>query len=579
MSAIIEMLMIFLLMAVAYYGWGRLISYIPIIGKSTTGSTTGLIWMGWAISLLILQLAHLFTPVTAYVVIPLFAVGIVFSIKPVWNSLHAFRLRGSSFDILFFAAILILSVWVSIRAMLPAMNYDAGLYYFNSIRWINSFPIVPGLGNLHARLAFNQSFFTYAAALNFYPFFGHGSSLATSFLFVLSFASFVLPLRPIYQRPSKLFDSHPFLYASALFVLPLLGFLTVYYREISSPTPDLASSLLQLNMFVMLARGVANWASGEKWIKFDAAILAILAATTVTIKLSNLAFSVVAICFCTAYTWRSATNRIKEIAGLLFPGFLIVAVWGLRGFILSGAPFFPSTIGYIPASWAMPINTIKGWADSVYAWARLPHVPPDEVLSSWDWLKPWSLLAIKDTVGTVYPIISVMVFGGIAVISTVYAYLKKKSRLRFLEWGILLLPLTGIVFWFFTAPDTRFANSIFWILAYSAALLALYALQPILSRRIFVVALVIVFVAANFLIVKYAVGRYSYKEVSLSGWQAETEAPLLQKQTSTGYIVYTPESGDQCWDAPLPCTPDFNADLLLRIPRQLGSGFYLGNSR
>jgi hypothetical protein len=80
--------------------------------------------------------------------------------------------------------------------MLAPDNYDSGLYHLQSIRWDNTYPIVPGLGNLHERLAFNQSFFEFVAALNFQPYFGHGSALANSFLYLLGMASRVARGQP-----------------------------------------------------------------------------------------------------------------------------------------------------------------------------------------------------------------------------------------------------------------------------------------------------------------------------------------------------------------------------------------------
>ncbi|QIL77220.1 hypothetical protein G7064_16215 [Hymenobacter sp. HDW8] len=42
--------------------------------------------------------------------------------------------------------------------VVPA-NFDSGLYHFQTLKWLNEYPTVPGLGNLHGRLAFNSSWF------------------------------------------------------------------------------------------------------------------------------------------------------------------------------------------------------------------------------------------------------------------------------------------------------------------------------------------------------------------------------------------------------------------------------------
>ena len=48
----------------------------------------------------------------------------------------------------------------------PACHYDLGLYYLQEIRWMETFPIVRGLGNLIWNLGFNQSAFLVTSFLD-----------------------------------------------------------------------------------------------------------------------------------------------------------------------------------------------------------------------------------------------------------------------------------------------------------------------------------------------------------------------------------------------------------------------------
>ena len=45
------------------------------------------------------------------------------------------------------------------------IHYDTGLYHAQSIRWIEEYGVVKGLGNLHCRLAYNSSSFALSALL------------------------------------------------------------------------------------------------------------------------------------------------------------------------------------------------------------------------------------------------------------------------------------------------------------------------------------------------------------------------------------------------------------------------------
>jgi hypothetical protein len=74
------------------------------------------------------------------------------------------------------------AIWLANRAIGPALNADSGLYHFTSVRWATSYPIVPGLGNLHYRLAFNSSYFLYVASLDIGAWAHESHHLANGFL-------------------------------------------------------------------------------------------------------------------------------------------------------------------------------------------------------------------------------------------------------------------------------------------------------------------------------------------------------------------------------------------------------------
>jgi hypothetical protein len=562
----------------AYYGWGKAATYVLGIGEQTNRSDITLIWLGWAFTLFIFQLSHFFFPVTAYVVCPILIIGAVFSISQIVNALRRFPQKRSTLMRTATIVIILLAgaSWIASRSMNPPTNYDSGLYHFNAIRWINSFPIVPGLGNLHGRLAFNQSFFTYVAALNFHPFLGHGRSVANSFLLLLTTVFFAQFLHPVLKRPSLLAESHPLQYSSVLFAFPILGTVALSSDGLASPTPDLASTLLQLTMFVMLAQGIAAWMKGEGGQDHRATVLAILAATAITIKLSNLAFSAVIVSMCPAFSWRTSSGRIRGMLRILVPTSLVILVWTVRGFILSGCPLFPSTIGHVSVDWAVPTEKVVHEANMVYAWARQPDTDWWNVLGSWEWFGPWSSRVSRDIVGVVYPVVLAVVSCIIAVISLWLSFFKKRAWPRCLEWAILLPVVIGLIYWFFTAPNPRFANALFWCLSLSSVLLFLCAVQPLLKKRTWVVVMCVVFIMANLHFIRDAVKRRNtIKEVSSSGWHPIKTIPLIQKKTLSGLVIFTPEQGNQCWDSPLPCTTParFNPDLRLRIPGKLTSGF------
>ena len=144
------------------------------------------------------------------------------------------------------------------------------------------------------------------------------------------------------------------MFLTVIFAFPILVYLALSSNGFASPTPDLASELLQLTMFVILVRGIGEWLNGQRNQNYSAGLLVVLAATSVTVKLSNLVYAVVIFAFVLIYTWVSAHQRVQGVTFFLLPAAAIILVYCLRGYVLSGAPLYPSTIGYIPFEWAVP---------------------------------------------------------------------------------------------------------------------------------------------------------------------------------------------------------------------------------
>jgi hypothetical protein len=134
--------------------------------------------------------------------------------------------------------------------------------------------------------------------------------------------------------------------------------------------------------------------------------------------------------------------------------------------------------------------------------------------------------------------------------------------------------MAAIVFWFFTAPAPRFANATFMLLSVSAIMMLLTGIQPYTSKVGMAKVLCLLFVVGNLNFLGFVYLRYeTFKDISLDGWHAAKQVPLDVKVTTSGLRVYVPISGNQCWDAPLPCTPYFNRSLRLRDPDDMSSGF------
>src|SRR5581483_109340 len=144
-------------------------------------------WVGWGATILFLQVWHGFFPVSARALVVVAAVGaaglwaaardvlrLVLSLprsSPAWACGTALAAA---------AGVAVVTANVAIG---PNRVWDTGLYHLQVLRWYREYAIVPGLGNLHARLAFDNSTFLYAALLDVGVL--HGWRLASGLLLVV----------------------------------------------------------------------------------------------------------------------------------------------------------------------------------------------------------------------------------------------------------------------------------------------------------------------------------------------------------------------------------------------------------
>jgi len=537
-----------------------------------------IVLFGWAFSLLIVQILSLVFAISGWVAIPSFLAGLILAFPAARASLISFIQKPFGVSaVLKVSALILIAAWVASRGMYRIENFDSGLYHLPTIRWLNTYAIVPGLGNLHGRLAFNQSFFSYVASLNASWFPSHGRSAANGFLYLVVLLQAIQGLTRHWRNVIRDDGPRTLTWAADLLVLPILVYIGLSSEGLSSPTPDLAATLLHLSMFLVFVRGVSVWRSGGSP-DFAVAVLPFLAATAITVKLSTVAFAGSLVIACVIYSIHSSQGNTKALRRAfikMLPAGAVVGVWLARGVILSGCPVYPATIGCVAVDWKVPTEKIVNEANWVYSWAREPFGGPEVVLASWNWFGPWMSRQLGDVLEFVFPLAMSLAFLVCAV--AVRAYMRKKSgRSSSTSDVIVLVPVVvGIVFWFVTAPDPRFGRSLFWMLLLSGGLLFLASLENLVRRRTYRTAAlgVCAIISAPFFAYVIVNGTQRITRISTSGWHPIPVQRVVARRTSSGLLVYVPEGDERCWDSALPCTPYFNSHLSLRKAGKLQGGF------
>jgi hypothetical protein len=541
-------------------GWGVLARHILKMDQSHALRADTL-WLGLIFLMGTLSVVHLLLPVGWYVrglFIVLGGVGLCLARERLRKDLGAtieVISRNRVVSIFFLLMLLVLCL----KSLQAPRNFDSALYHFQTIRWLSEFSIIPGLGNLHGRLAFNQSHFSFLALLDIQPITTKGYAAGGLYLLLLALYSILT----IYKRLEL---------SGFGLVWALLVGLGLCLDGLSSPTPDVAISILQIQMFLYVVLVVVpNRLSSQ--LKFELFIVVVaLAYFIFTVKISALVFSVACAAIMLPVALRFSSVQWQSIRRLSALLFLFVGVHFVRGYVLSGAPLFPSTFAAAwTLPWAMLPENVLGEAVWIYSWARLPGGEPATVLGNWNWITPW--------LSNLPRLAWLFFYTSVFLITVDLLLLVVVTRTRKILWGyILYTPLLATVaFWFFTAPDFRFLGAIPVLLVGLPLLLIGQKIvsmrgtpSRVLRSKFSHMSYVAPIIAS--LILVYFVG---IRSITFKMPAPLPVASTNVKTSNFGVRVFEATDG-LCWDSAVPCTPFLSMGLKYVDPnRGLLSGFTL----
>ena len=330
------------------------------------------------------------------------------------------------------------------------------------IRWLAQHRIVPGLVNLYQAYGYSQSYFLYAALLDFGPF-SHGSHhLANSLLLLPLIARALLGMvrlaRPGWDGPraAELYD--------ALW-LPI-ALQLAFDINLTSPSPDFAVFVLTIVLAGELVRLAARTDQGAG---ATSALLtvAVLACAATTVKLTLASDAAATLLVATAlwmFRARPGPRALRPLAAMAAIIVVMLVPWLLRGVILSGYPLYPSHLAGFPVNWRAPdAKFLSIWPGSRWAGLR-----------DWSWLVTFARQSGWNELGVELPFALAL---GAGVVAGAFARFGR-ARSRRPASAVLLVPtVAALAFWFFSSPLARFAGATFWVLA---ALALLLALEPVL---------------------------------------------------------------------------------------------------
>ncbi|MDB5263920.1 MAG: hypothetical protein JWQ14_3203, partial [Adhaeribacter sp.] len=208
----------------------------------------------------------------------------------------------------------LLALLILLHAVQPPTFPDSGLYHIQFIKWLREYPVIPGLGNLHGRLAFNSHLHLLSAFF---------SSAAFGILALeQAFGSYLFLLFAFWQvrllaRSLALKEKWAFFYLGGLLLV-----LLVFRNAISSPMPDSSLTIFILFLLSLVIEKIRN----KTLPIFDAAtfLIALILLTTFTFKISIIYLSLVLLYL----GWQlPLLERIKYLKVFLPLALLILLPW------------------------------------------------------------------------------------------------------------------------------------------------------------------------------------------------------------------------------------------------------------
>jgi hypothetical protein len=519
--------------------------------------------VGLGISVATLEIYQLFRPVDLFVVLFLVLAGAL-EIARRTAMFHLFMLHIRPIGASGMACYLAVMLSIATRSAGPCVHYDTGLYGASTVNWLITYPIVPGLANLHGRLGFNSSLFLWTAAL-------YKGGLGTLAFRIVGGMVVGVAAAVILAAIGRLLRGNLIPTDLFLLILTIPLFSWIERDEVVGTNTDLPSTICCLlgAYFVFQALSDAFVPHNIRRLRMVSAC--VLFSLAIVFKTSTVIFATASFVICIVILLSmsdSVVERRRSIFASLGLFTVIVIPWIFRGYILSGYPLYPNHWFGAAVDWRVSAESTKMVALSIRAWARMRHAPISQTYG-WHWVRPWFEGVRSDRVNFTVPFLIMLMGSALLLLSSVH---KRSLQLRQCLW--LLVPsVGGVTFWFLAAPDPRFGQAAIWGTAATLGSCGLFRVVEGSGVRLRLLVVTILCLGLWSLNPR-SLWNSSYRQV----FKVRQFSPFPQPETRiletrSGLEVRVPVKSDQCWDAPLPCTPYFNNELELRKKENLQSGF------
>jgi len=457
--------------------------------------------------------------------------------KEFCEQLHGFRLTITPLKLAAAAALFLLFAYGTSRGII---HYDTGLYHAQSIRWIEEYGVVPGLGNLHSRLAYNSSSFCLSALYSMAFLGGRSFHCCAGFLALLLAVVCVEGFkRERFQRP-RLSDM-----ARIIGIYYLLNI----FDEMISPASDYFMVLL--TFFIVIRWLELLEEKEQSYLPY--AMLCVLCVVVVSVKLSG---ALILLLVLKPAVMMIRQKQVKDILRFLGMGLLALVPFLVRNVILSGWLVYPFTsIDLFDFDFKIPKGMADYDAKEIQVWGRgYSDVSRyEDPVSSW--LPEWA--SGLDGVNRLFLALAVSGVVLLALFAVWALWKKRKDMADYLHVAGTLT--VCFLFWLLTAPLIRYGCIFLWLTAVLTWGCLYLKLSPHTDRFIIYMLLV----CALGIYKLGAFGGELYRQASLDYLvlQKDYENYKTVSYELHGYTFYYPEQGDQTGYQDFPASPQKAEDI------------------
>ena len=409
-------------------------------------------------------------------------------------------------------------------------HYDTGLYHAQAIRWIEEYGVVPGLGNLQMRLAYNSAFMSLQALFSLKWLVGQSlHSLNGFFCFIaLVWALTTISFKNTEKRKAW--------QTSDLLKIAMVVYIVLERRHISSCGTDILSMLLLLYIS-------AKWCEVAE--KKEKALppwcyCCLLSVYAVTVKLS--AAVIVLLVIYPAYRLLKE-KEYKKILGNLSAGIMIVLPFLIRNVIISGYLIYPyAELDLFNVDWKMDEAILEMDRQDITMFGRGITNMNEYGKTLTEWLPDWFM--IKEWSD------KLIIICGVAAAIVACCQLIRYLRRRNYEKSVFIaVSIGGLLFWMMSAPLMRYGEVYFFVLIAIALGEWTYQYREKVLMLLTVVLLVPVLgmYAGQVTELPQLESKYWFRQPEYLAWQAS-------QYDIDGEYIWLPDSGDQVGYAAFPNT-------------------------